>query len=139
MSQILNNVPIDEGPTKQRILEKLASLPAEALNELDDFVTFLVARADSGFYGNREQVASSQLPTNKGFLRTLALLSPHDAPLVEQSVLFRAGRSLKWTFADRETLCQAMDLMARDPFLRKEMEAINREFICAEGDGLDPY
>ena len=140
MSQILNNVTIAEGPAKQRVIEKLGTLPTEALNELDDFVSFLTARAQGGFYANSEQpVACNQLSTNEAFLKTLALLSPKDAQLVDQFILFRAGRSLKWSYDDPHSLSQAMDLMARDPFLRKEMEAINREFMCAEGDGLDPY
>jgi hypothetical protein len=140
MSQILNNETKGEAPPKQRIIEKLGELPTEALEELDDFVTFLVARAQSGLYANLEQTApSNQLCANEGFLKTLALLSPTDARLVDQLVFFQAGRSLKWSYDDPRSLSQAMDLMARDPCLRKEMGAINKEFMCSESDGLEPY
>src|SRR5262249_14714080 len=123
MSQIQNNSMNVEDPAKQRILEKIRTLPAEALNELDDLIRFLIARAEGGFYAKPEQACGcNQLSTNEAFLKTLALLSPRDAQLIDQLVLFRAGRSLKWSYDDPRSLSQAMDLMARDPFLRKEME-----------------
>lgn len=140
MSEILNNIPISETPVQQRIHEKLKELPAEALAHLDDFAHFLAARAESGFYGEPEHVApGNELSSNEGFLKALQLLSPGDAQLIDQYVLFRAACSLKWRYDDPQSLSLAMDLMARDPFLQKEMEAINREFKCAESDGLEPY
>jgi hypothetical protein len=140
MSEILNNTTIAETPVERQILEKLRRLPAEALGHLDDFASFLVTRAESGFYSALEQVApSNELSSNEGFLKALRLLPPSDAQLIDQYVLFRAASSLKWRYDDPQSLSTAMDLMARDPFLRKEMDAISREFKCTEGDGLEPY
>src|SRR5260370_10628992 len=140
MSEILNNIPISETPVQQRIHEKLKELPADALAQLDDFAHFLVARAESGFYSAPEHVApGNELSSNEGFFKALQLLSPGDAQIIDQYVLFRAACLLKSRYADHQSLSLAMDLMARDPFLRKEMEAINREFKCAESDGLGPY
>jgi hypothetical protein len=140
MSTILNNVTVEPDPTQQRILEKMTQLPAEALDELEGFATFLVARAQGGFYANTEPSApGKELSTNENFLKALRLLSPKDAHLIDQYVLMRASSSLKWSYDDPKSLAVAMDLMANDPFLRKEMEAINREFKCADSDGLEPY
>jgi hypothetical protein len=140
MSTILNNVTPELGSVKQGILEKLSELPSEALDQLNNFATVLVARAQGGFYAsNRESDPEIDLSTNEPFLKALRLLSPKDAQLIHQYVLVQASNSVKWSYDDPISLSIVMDLMANDPFLRKEMETINREFSCAESDGLEPY
>ncbi len=140
MSTLLNNARTEVGPAKQRILEKLPELPSEALDQLNDFASLLVARAQGGFYAdNGVPGADIELSTDEAFLKALRLVSSKDAQLIHQYVLMRASSSLKWSYEDPKSLSIAMELMASDPFLRKEMKTINREFSCAESDGLEPY
>ena len=52
---------------------------------------------------------------------------------------FLAARNLSWSYTDNESLLHVAELMARDPFVQREIEAINTEFQGAEADGLEEY
>lgn len=62
-------------------------------------------------------------------------------PLVVQEVhdyvTFLAARHCGWSYGDGPSLEQAAERMASDPFLRREIDAVNEEFACAESDGLE--
>jgi hypothetical protein len=74
--------------------------------------------------------------------RVLALLRqlpPTAVNEVEDFVVFLAARSATWSYSDPSSIEHAARLMASDPFLRREVEAINADSSAAESDGLEDY
>jgi hypothetical protein len=69
----------------------------------------------------------------------LRQLPPSGIKEVEDFVVFLAARNISWNYSDSESTSRALDLMARDPFIQREMKAINEEFRIAESDGLEDY
>ena len=70
-------------------------------------------------------------------LRLLQPLEPTAADQVERFVWDIVARTLKWDYSDPASLDRAAAFAALDPFLRREVEAVNAEFAAAEGDGLE--
>ena len=56
---------------------------------------------------------------------------------VQDFVTFLAARHCGWIYGDSASLERAVELMASDPFLGREIDAVNEEFACAESDGLE--
>ncbi len=69
----------------------------------------------------------------------LRRLPPPAIKEAEDFITFLAARSLAWDYADPSSVKAATDLMATDPFLRRESEAINKEFAITQSDGLEEY
>ena len=64
-------------------------------------------------------------------------LPPTAVQEVNDFVTFLAARHCGWSYGDSASLERAAELMASDPFLRREIDAVNKEFTCAESDGLE--
>ncbi|HKI38135.1 MAG TPA: hypothetical protein VKA46_40150 [Gemmataceae bacterium] len=140
MSEVIANGTGTSTAVEQRLLDKVRSLPPAALEELEVFVDLLISRSETGFYAEGEPPPPKvDLSADQGFLKLLRLLPPGEAQLLDQYALILAGRALKWSYDDAESLKVAAELMGRDPFLRREVEAINKEFACTDMDGLKDY
>jgi hypothetical protein len=72
-------------------------------------------------------------------IQALRQLPPSGKKEVEDFVTFLAARNVQWSYSDPESVAHAVDLMSRDPFIRREIEAINEVFKVAEADGLEEY
>jgi hypothetical protein len=57
---------------------------------------------------------------------------------VHDFVVFLAARHCGWSYGDTASIERAVDLMASDPCVLRELRAVNEEFACAEADGLEP-
>jgi hypothetical protein len=66
-------------------------------------------------------------------------LPPMAVQEMQDFAVFLAARHCGWSYADGASIERAVDLMASDPFVLREIHAINEEFTCAETDGLEPY
>jgi hypothetical protein len=89
---------------------------------------------------NAEQVDLN--PQEQRIIKTLRLLSklePTTTEQVEEFIWSLVARYLTWSYSDPDSLARAQEFAALDPFLRREVEAINEEFACTEGDGLEDY
>ncbi len=75
----------------------------------------------------------------KRILGAIRELPPESIRQVEDFVVFVAARSSAWSYSDSSSLARAGDLMARDPNLRRESQAIDAEFAETESDGLEAY
>ena len=78
-------------------------------------------------------------------------LQPHEAKLIElirclpseaareieDFVSFKAARTTTWSYDDPASIAHAMERMANDPQVRREVEAIERDFAPALSDGLE--
>jgi hypothetical protein len=64
-------------------------------------------------------------------------LPPAALQEVHDFVAFLVARHCGWTYGDRPSVERAVDSMACDPFLQREIHAINDDFACAESDGLE--
>jgi hypothetical protein len=72
-------------------------------------------------------------------IKALRLLQHLDATALDRAEEFvwsLVGRTLKWSYADPESLALAGAFAALDPFLRRESEAVDADFAGTEGDGL---
>jgi hypothetical protein len=69
----------------------------------------------------------------------LRQLPPSGIKEVEDFVVFLAARNVSWSYGDPKSTARAVNLMAQDPFMQREMQAINEEFRVAEADGLEDY
>lgn len=81
-------------------------------------------------------------PQEERLIKALRLLQQLEATTPEQVERFvwsLAARYLTWSYSDPASLTRAMAFAALDPFLRREVEAINVEFACTEADGLEDY
>jgi hypothetical protein len=72
-------------------------------------------------------------------LRLLAEIEPSAPAQVEEFVWSLVARSLKWSYSDPASIARAVSFMQLDPFLKREVEAINEDFASALGDGLEDY
>ena len=70
-------------------------------------------------------------------VRLLEQLEPSLPGQVEEFVWSLVARHLKWSYSDPASLDRAMEFAALDPFLRREIEAINADFAAGESDGLE--
>jgi len=84
-------------------------------------------------------VSALQSPQEERIITLIRQLSPSAVQEVEDFVAFLAARSETWSYADPTATARAAAFMARDPFLRREAEAINAEFSSSESDGLGDY
>ncbi len=75
-------------------------------------------------------------PQEKVLLEELQQLAAEGKQEVDREMVALASRSLQWHFADAASLARAANFMAQDPFMRREVEAINQEFDCFQGDPL---
>jgi hypothetical protein len=66
-------------------------------------------------------------------------LPPAAAQELHDFALFLAARHCGWSYGDQASIERAVDLMAADPFALREIRAVNEDFACAEGDGLEGY
>ena len=57
----------------------------------------------------------------------------------EEFVWTLVGKHLQWSYADTVSIERAVAFMALDPFLRREVEAINADFADTLMDGLEEY
>ena len=57
---------------------------------------------------------------------------------VHDFVVFLAARHCGWRYDDPASIERAVDLMASDPCVLREIRAVNDEFACADSDGLEP-
>ena len=72
-------------------------------------------------------------------LRLLQSLEPKCIDQAEEFVWTLVGKHLKWSYSDSASIERSMAFMALDPFLRREVEAINDDFACTLMDGLEEY
>ena len=72
-------------------------------------------------------------------LRLLRDLEPTTAGQVEEFVWSLVEVHMKWDLNDPVSIKRATELAGLDPQLKRESDAINAEFACAEEDGLEPY
>jgi hypothetical protein len=127
-------------PAEQRVLEKLRQLPPEAVQQAEDFLDFLLTRRESKT--DTDPTATSyalELLNQELFLRVMRQMPPQVAQLAVEYVMTLAGLSMKWSYDDPVSLARAAELMAYDPFMRREIDAINREFSVCDADGLEDY
>ncbi len=66
-------------------------------------------------------------------------LPPTAVQEMQDFAVFLVARHCGWSYADDALIERAVALMASDPFVLREVHAINDEFTCAETDGLEPY
>jgi hypothetical protein len=69
----------------------------------------------------------------------LRQLPPGAVQQVQDFVVFLAARHCDWDYGDAGSLARAVNLMASDPFLAREICAVNEDFADAEADGLESY
>jgi hypothetical protein len=87
-----------------------------------------------------EQLDPSKLtPDELMLLQRLQKLASEGCEEIDEETTAMAKRLLKWSWDDPASLERAAYFMAFDPFMRREIEAINREFAPAENDGLEDY
>lgn len=67
----------------------------------------------------------------------MRLLPPAAIEEVHDFVVFLAARHCGWTYDDHASIARAVELMASDAFVLREIRAVNEEFACAEPDGLE--
>ena len=94
---------------------------------------------------NAESAANGSLqppaltPDEQRLLRKLQQLAADGKQEIDAETAELAKLVLHWNWDDPASLERAAYFMAHDPFIHKEVEAINREFTCAEGDGLENF
>jgi len=66
-------------------------------------------------------------------------LPPAAVQEVHDFAVFLAARHYVWSYGDNDSIEGAVDLMASDPFVLREIRAVNKDFACAESDGLEAY
>ncbi len=66
-------------------------------------------------------------------------LPPTAVQEMQDFAVFLVARHCGWSYADVASVERAVALMASDPFVLREIHAINDEFACAETDGLEAY
>jgi hypothetical protein len=71
-------------------------------------------------------------------LKTVELLTPEDSEVVNHYVVDLAGKSHKWSYDDPVSLAIAVELMGRDPCLRRASDQISKDFEDTLMDGLEP-
>ena len=78
-------------------------------------------------------------------------LQPHEAKLielirsmpsdaareVEDFASFKAARTTTWSFDDPTSIAKAIERMANDPEVLREVQAIERDFAPTLNDGLE--
>jgi hypothetical protein len=78
-------------------------------------------------------------PEEQMILDRLCRLAAEGKEEVDAETIALAEKHLKWSFDDPASLERAAYFMAHDPFMIREVRAINEEFACTEGDGLEDY
>ncbi len=135
-----NNADAACTPPERKLLDQVRALSPTAVQHLEQYLSFLECRDANETEGDAEDRARAQrLLTNPAFLATLQRLPPALGQLVVEYAMFVAGTALQWSYGDPASLDRATEFMALDPFFQKEMEAINRDFAPAEGDGLEDH
>lgn len=84
-------------------------------------------------------MSSLLFTTEEKVLGLMRQLPPTAVQEVQDFAVFLAARHCGWSYGDAASIERAVDLMASDPFVSRELRAVNDEFICAENDGLEPY
>lgn len=77
--------------------------------------------------------------SEKKVLGLMRQLPPGAVQQVQDFVVFLAARHCDWSYGDAASLDSAVELMASDPFLAREIRAVNEDFAVAEVDGLESY
>jgi hypothetical protein len=75
-------------------------------------------------------------PAEREILAELQALAAAGVEAIDEALLARIKSTIHWSFDDPESMKRAVVFAAHDPFLRREVEAINREFAVADRDGL---
>ena len=78
-------------------------------------------------------------PVEAKVVELLRTLPETAAQEVVEFAAFKATRRPHWSYDDPESLARAMERMASDPELLREMQAIERDFAPALNDGLEKY
>jgi hypothetical protein len=82
-------------------------------------------------------MAASVTTNEQQLLQLIRKLPPAAVEEVRDFTLFLAARHCSWDYSDAASVAEATDLMAADPFMRRELEAMNAEFLVVESDGLE--
>lgn len=128
-------------PAEQQLLAELRELPPEATKELSEYVRFLIAHyTNPGNPDSSSPTKTADMLAGEKFQSLARQMAPTDAVLLEELAVYLVGRSLRWSYDDPASLDRSADLMGLDPFLRRESDAITKEFEVALNDGLEePY
>jgi hypothetical protein len=119
------------------LVTKLRQMPPEALPDLEAFLDFLLMRAANPGEPDAAVACARDVLGRERFVQILRELPPPALQLAVEYCLFLAGRSLQWSYDDPASLEKATEIMALDPFMRREMEAVNRDFAALEAGGLE--
>jgi hypothetical protein len=76
-------------------------------------------------------------PDEQRLLAKLQQLAAERKDEIDAETAELAKKVLHWSWDDPASVERAAYFMAHDPFIRREVEAINREFACADSDGLE--
>jgi hypothetical protein len=79
------------------------------------------------------------LPEELMILNRLRELAAAGKEEVDAETLVLIDQHIHWSLDDPESLKRSAYFMTQDPFLKREIDQINREFAQTEGDGLEGY
>ena len=70
-------------------------------------------------------------------LRLLVRIAPSAWDEIERFLWTLVERDHKWSYDDPASMQLALEFMALDPFLKRESDAITKDFASTLGDGLE--
>jgi hypothetical protein len=87
-----------------------------------------------------EQLDPSKLtPDELMLLQRLQKLAAEGCEEIDEETTAMAKRVLKWSWDDPASIERAAYFSGFDPFLRRESDAISKEFAVADNDGLEDF
>jgi len=76
-------------------------------------------------------------PSEAKLIELIRSLPSDAAREVEDFASFKAARTASWAHDDPESIARAIERMANDPQMQREIHAIERDFAPAMNDGLE--